>query len=83
MRLDKYLKTTRLIKRRTIAQQLAKNNRIFRNGYSLKPSTEIRPGDELEIFYGSRYLKIRVVDEKRYEILEDKKFWGDNNEKFD
>ncbi|MDK2886287.1 MAG: hypothetical protein PWP54_845 [Thermosipho sp. (in: thermotogales)] len=80
MRLDKYLKQTRLIKRRTIAQELAKNNRIFRNGYPLKPSTEIKAGDVIEIFYGNRYLKIRVIDDKTYEMLEDKKIRRDDYE---
>ncbi|MBO8160470.1 MAG: RNA-binding S4 domain-containing protein [Thermosipho sp. (in: Bacteria)] len=82
MRLDKYLKTTKIIKRRTIAQELAKNNRVFRNGYPLKPSTEVRIGDEIEIYYGSRYIKIKVIDEASYEIIEEEKIRRDSDEKF-
>ncbi|MBO8140305.1 MAG: RNA-binding S4 domain-containing protein [Thermosipho sp. (in: Bacteria)] len=83
MRLDKFLKQTRIIKRRTIAQELAMNKRIFRNGFPLKPSTDVKNGDEIEIFYGNKYLKIRIIDDKNYEILEDKKVRRDDYEKLD
>ncbi|WP_126992205.1 S4 domain-containing protein [Thermosipho globiformans] len=73
MRLDKFLKSTRIIKRRTIAQELAKNKRIFRNQIALKPSSEIKSGDILEIFLKNRYLKVKVVSDAEYEILEEKK----------
>ncbi|ACJ75966.1 S4 domain protein [Thermosipho africanus H17ap60334] len=73
MRLDKFLKSTRIIKRRTIAQELAKNKRIFRNQIALKPSSEIKSGDILEIFLKNRYLKVKVISDVEYEILEEKK----------
>ncbi|MBZ4650320.1 S4 domain-containing protein [Thermosipho sp. (in: thermotogales)] len=73
MRLDKFLKSTRIIKRRTIAQELAKNKRIFRNQMALKPSSEIKSGDILEIFLKNRYLKVKVISDVEYEILEEKK----------
>lgn len=73
MRLDKFLKSTRIIKRRTIAQELAKNKRIFRNQIALKPSSEIKSGDILEIFLKNRYLKVKVISDAEYEILEEKK----------
>jgi ribosomal 50S subunit-recycling heat shock protein len=73
LRLDKFLKSTRIIKRRTIAQELAKNKRIFRNQMALKPSSEIKSGDILEIFLKNRYLKVKVISDVEYEILEEKK----------
>jgi|OM-RGC.v1.033682952 ribosomal 50S subunit-recycling heat shock protein len=73
LRLDKFLKSTRIIKRRTIAQELAKNKRIFRNQIALKPSSEIKSGDILEIFLKNRYLKVKVISDVEYEILEEKK----------
>ncbi|NCU33024.1 MAG: RNA-binding S4 domain-containing protein [Candidatus Moranbacteria bacterium] len=62
MRLDLYLKKTRLIKRRTIACEMAKNERIFKNGLPLKPSYEVKIGDEIEIRFGNRIMKISVKD---------------------
>ncbi|MBT1247468.1 MULTISPECIES: S4 domain-containing protein [unclassified Thermosipho (in: thermotogales)] len=77
MRLDKFLKEARIIKRRTIAQQLAKNGKIIRNNIALKPASEIRSGDELELFLRGRFLKIKVLSEKEYEVIEEKKIWED------
>ncbi|QTA37381.1 RNA-binding S4 domain-containing protein [Thermosipho ferrireducens] len=70
MRLDKYLKEAKIIKRRVIAQQLAKGGRILRNNISLKPSSNVKVGDVLEIYYGNKYLKVEVTGEKDYILLE-------------
>lgn len=60
MRLDKYLKVSRLIKRRTIANEAASQGRVLLNGKAAKPSAEVRQGDILELQLGSRTLRARV-----------------------
>ncbi|MCD6450544.1 MAG: RNA-binding S4 domain-containing protein [Thermotogaceae bacterium] len=72
MRLDKFLKRHSLIKRRVIAQQMIKGGRVKVNKRAIKPSCELKDGDEIEIFFGNRYLKIRVVA-GGYEVLEDER----------
>ncbi len=66
MRIDKYLKVTRLIKRRTVANDACDGERISINGKIVKPSKEVKIGDIVEISFGNRVLKIRVLglDEK-------------------
>lgn len=61
MRLDKYLKVSRILKRRTVSKQLAANQRVSINGKIAKPSTEVKVGDEIEVVYGERKLKVRVL----------------------
>ena len=61
MRIDKYLSSVNLVKRRTIAQHMVKSGVVFINGVQAKPSKEVKVGDEIEI----RYLK----GAKRYEVL--------------
>ena len=55
MRLDKYLKVSRIIKRRTVAAQAADLGRIQINGKVAKPSTEVKEGDELDILMGGKH----------------------------
>lgn len=62
MRLDKYLKTARVLKRREAAKELALQERVKVNGRTAKPSTEIHIGDEIELTFGNRILMIRVLD---------------------
>ncbi|MFO7636952.1 MAG: RNA-binding S4 domain-containing protein [Clostridia bacterium] len=62
MRLDKFLKTARLIKRRTIANQAAGAGRVVVNGRTAKPSTQIKEGDVIEISYGKDISKVRVLN---------------------
>ncbi|MGE5373092.1 MAG: RNA-binding S4 domain-containing protein [Solirubrobacterales bacterium] len=61
MRLDKYLKVSRLIKRRTVAKDFAENDKVMINGRLAKPSTELKIGDQLVIQLGNRRLQIEVV----------------------
>ena len=61
MRLDKLLKVSRLIKRRTVAKEVCDAGRIEVNGRPAKASTEVKPGDTIVIGYGHRQLKVEVV----------------------
>lgn len=61
MRLDKYLKVSRIIKRRTVANEACEEGLISVNGRVAKPSLEVRPGDELEVRYGSRTTRFKVL----------------------
>jgi ribosomal 50S subunit-recycling heat shock protein len=61
MRLDKWLKVSRLIKRRTIAQMACDQGRVFINERTAKPATEVKVGDKLHIEFGSRALTAEVL----------------------
>ncbi len=61
MRLDKYLKTARILKRRTVSKELADNQRVFVNGKIAKPSTEVKIGDIIKVAFGYRELTVRVL----------------------
>ena len=64
MRLDKYLKVSRLIKRRTVANEACDNAHVTVNGRPAKASYDVKVGDILEITFGVRTLRIRVLDIK-------------------
>ena len=61
MRLDKYLKVSRLIKRRTVANEACDNGRIQVNGRVVKASYEVKVGDRIEIAMGARTVAVEVV----------------------
>ena len=61
MRLDKYLKVSRLIKRRTVANEACDNGRISVNGRVVKASYDVKVGDKLEIQFGQRTLRVEVL----------------------
>lgn len=61
MRIDKYLKVSRILKRRTVSKELALNERIEINGRVVKPSHEVNPGDIVTITFGNRRIEIRVL----------------------
>lgn len=61
MRLDKYLKVSRLIKRRTLAKEVAENERILVNDKPAKPSKELKIGDEITIEFGNKSVTVKVV----------------------
>jgi ribosomal 50S subunit-recycling heat shock protein len=61
MRLDKYLKVSRLIKRRTVANEACDAGLVSVNGRTARASLEIKPGDVIELTLGSRNTKVEVV----------------------
>ena len=61
MRLDKYLKVSRLIKRRTVANEACDNGRVLLNGKVAKAGSEVKPGDRIEISLGARTVAVEVV----------------------
>lgn len=62
MRIDKFLKTARILKRREAAKQLALEKRVLINGHYAKPGSEVEIGDQIELHFGNRILTIRVLD---------------------
>lgn len=64
MRLDKYLKVSRLIKRRPVAKEVADKGRIKVNGVLAKSSTDLKIGDEVEIRFGHKLVTVRVLEMK-------------------
>jgi ribosomal 50S subunit-recycling heat shock protein len=61
MRLDKFLKVSRIIKRRTVANEAADGGRISVNGRVVKPSYEVKVGDIVEIKFGDKTSKFKIV----------------------
>ena len=62
MRLDKYLKVSRLIKRRTVANEACDNGRISVNGRVVKASYDVKVGDRIEITMGARTVAVEVLE---------------------
>lgn len=81
MRLDKYLKVSRVIKRRTLANEVADAGRVLVNGKPAKASYTVKAGDIIEVTFGNRPVKIRVLSDveqkgkdvarEMFEIIED------------
>ncbi|MDD2648301.1 MAG: RNA-binding S4 domain-containing protein [Eubacteriales bacterium] len=61
MRLDKYLKVSRIIKRRTVANEACSGGRVSLNGRQAKPGAEVKEGDKLEIRFGDHYGRYEIV----------------------
>ena len=61
MRLDKYLKVSRIIKRRTVANEACEGGRVTLNGKVAKPSTEVHEGDVMEIRFGEKLARYRIL----------------------
>jgi len=61
VRLDLFLKTTRLVKRRTVAQEMCDAGRVLVNGIPAKPAKEVKPGDVLRLSYLSRIIDIEIL----------------------
>ena len=61
MRLDKYLKVSRIIKRRTVAKEASEGGRVTLNGKQAKPATEVKGGDVMEIRFGEKMAKYRIL----------------------
>ncbi|KRK65005.1 hypothetical protein FC72_GL001632 [Companilactobacillus tucceti DSM 20183] len=64
MRLDKFLKVSRIIKRRTVAKEFADNGRANVNDRVAKSSTDVSVGDVLEMHFGERTMKVRILNIK-------------------
>ena len=62
MRLDKFLKVSRVIKRRTVANEAADSGRVSVNGKVVKPSYEVKVGDVVEIKFGDKVSKFEIVE---------------------
>ena len=71
MRLDKYLKVSRLIKRRTVANEACDAEKVTVNGKVARASYDVKLGDIIEINIGTKPLKVRVLDVKEYTKKED------------
>ncbi|MCG7410770.1 RNA-binding S4 domain-containing protein [Paenibacillus sp. ACRRX] len=60
MRLDKFLKVSRLIKRRTVAKDVSGQGRVVLNGREAKPSSTVKVGDEITVQFGQKLVTVRV-----------------------
>ncbi|WP_138496107.1 RNA-binding S4 domain-containing protein [Paenibacillus pinistramenti] len=60
MRLDKFLKVSRLIKRRTVAKDVSEQGRVLINGREAKPSSTVKVGDEITVQFGQKLVTVRV-----------------------
>lgn len=89
MRLDKFLKVSRIIKRRTVAKEVADKGRIQINGLLAKSSSNVKVGDLVKIQFGNKVLEVKVLDlqdstkkedaQKLYEIISEKRVANDVN----
>ena len=73
MRIDKFLKNARLIKRRTIAKEACDQGRVLLNGKVAKAGADVKVGDVITINFGSRMMKVVVKDVKEHVLKEDTK----------
>jgi ribosomal 50S subunit-recycling heat shock protein len=62
LRLDKFLKVSRLVKRRTVAKEVADSARVMINGRQAKPGSEVVPGDTLDLNFGRRVLQVKILE---------------------
>ena len=83
MRIDKYLKVSRILKKRTVGKELSLNERLLINDKPVKAAHEVKIGDVITIMFGHRTFKVRVLEIKEnaskqealsmYEVIEDEK----------
>lgn len=71
MRLDKYLKVSRIIKRRTVANNACDSEHVKVNGRDAKASYDVKIGDIIEITFGEKTLRVRVKDVKEHTLKND------------
>ena len=71
MRLDKYLKVSRIIKRRTVAKEACDVDRVTRNGKVSKPSSEVKVGDILTVKLGEKVMNIKVLSVQEHALKAD------------
>jgi ribosomal 50S subunit-recycling heat shock protein len=77
MRLDKFLKKNRIVKRRVIAHDLCVNGKVLKDNRKLKPGYDVKKEDLIEINFGKKSLTIKVIDDSNFEIVEEKFTEGD------
>ena len=80
MRIDKFLKVSRILKRRVLAVEAAEKGKVIVNGRNVKPSFQIKIGDEVQVLFNSGTFKFRILDiketvkkeqaENLYEVIE-------------
>lgn len=90
MRLDKFLKVSRLIKRRTLAKEVADQGRITINGQTAKASSNVKVGDELQVRFGQKLVTAKVLNltestrkedaANMYSILKEERINTNNND---
>lgn len=90
MRLDKYLKVSRIIKRRTLAKDICDQGRVSINGQAAKAASTVKVGDTLTIRFGTKELSARILELKEnprkeeadglYEIIGEKRIEGNKEE---
>lgn len=71
MRIDKYLKNSRIIKRRSVAKEACEQERIIVNGKIAKPGTEVEVGDTINVKFGNKEITVKVLDTKDSQRKED------------
>ena len=71
MRIDKFLKVSRIIKRRTVAQEACSGGRITVNGKVAKPGTAVKEGDILEITFGEKVIKAQIMKLAEHVLKDD------------
>ena len=71
MRIDKFLKVSRLIKRRTMANEACDNDHVTVNGRSVKASYDVKVGDVITIAFGARSLSVKVLEVKEHALKAD------------
>lgn len=71
MRLDKFLKVSRIIKRRTVANDACDAEHVIVNGRQAKASYDVKEGDIIEVCFGQRKLKVRVLDVREFTTKSD------------
>lgn len=74
MRIDKYLKVSRIIKRRTVAQEACEGGKVTINGKVAKPSSEVKVGDILSLQFGARTVTVEVLEVKEVVKKDDASF---------
>ena len=71
MRLDKYLKVSRLIKRRTVANEACDSERVLVNGKAARASYDVKVGDVIEIRFGQRTVRVQVLEVNEHALKSD------------
>ena len=71
MRLDKFLKVSRIVKRRTLSKEITQSERVLVNGKIAKPSTRLKIGDLITVEFGTKRLVVKVLELKEHVLKND------------